>query len=197
MGTSARAGANAGRPRPMRADARRNFDRLIVAAREAFTEHGPEASLDDIARRAGVGPGTLYRHFPTRLDLLEAVYRDDITRLSDRAHELLAEKPVAEALATWMMEQVDYVLHRRALAVTVKTALDRDSAAMAYCKTKMREAADAVLVRAKDEGLVRPEVAGTDLLRLAHAIGYASEHAPEDAGRMLSYMLDGLRPRQG
>jgi AcrR family transcriptional regulator len=179
----------------MRADARRNFDRLIVAAREAFTEHGPEASLDDIARRAGVGPGTLYRHFPARLALLEAVYRDDITRLSDRARELLAEKPIEEALGTWMLEQVEYVLYRRALAATLKTALDRDSETMAYCKTTMREAADAMLVRAKEAGLVRPEVTGSDLLRLGHAIGYASEYAPEDAERMLSYMLDGLRPR--
>src|SRR4051795_6399452 len=124
MATPARAGDNADRARPKRADARRNFARLIVAAREAFTEHGPEASLDDIARRAGVGPGTLYRHFPSRLALLEAVYRDDIGRLSGRVHELLAEKPVEEALETWMREQVDYVLHRRALAAMIKTALD-------------------------------------------------------------------------
>jgi AcrR family transcriptional regulator len=195
MATPGRSGENADRSRPMRADARRNFDRLIVAAREAFTEHGPEASLDDIARRAGVGPGTLYRHFPARLALLEAVYRDDITRLSDRARELLAEKPIEEALGTWMLEQVEYVLYRRALAATLKTALDRDSETMAYCKTAMREAADAMLVRAKEAGLVRPEVTGSDLLRLGHAIGYASEYAPEDAERMLSYMLDGLRPQ--
>jgi len=195
MATPGRSSGNVDRSRPMRADARRNFDRLIVAAREAFTEHGPEASLDDIARRAGVGPGTLYRHFPARLALLEAVYRDDITRLSDRARELLAEKPIEEALGTWMLEQVEYVLYRRALAATLKTALDRDSETMAYCKTTMREAADAMLVRAKEAGLVRPEVTGSDLLRLGHAIGYASEYAPEDAERMLSYMLDGLRPR--
>ena len=195
MAASGRSSGNAERSRPMRADARRNFDRLIVAAREAFTEHGPEAALDDIARRAGVGPGTLYRHFPARLALLEAVYRDDITRLSGRAGELLAEKPVDEALAAWMLEQVDYVLHRRALAATLKTALDRDSETMAYCKATMREAADIMVARAKEAGLMRPEVTGADLLRLGHAIGYASEYAPEEAGRMLSYLLDGLRPR--
>jgi AcrR family transcriptional regulator len=195
MATSGRAGESADRLRPMRADARRNFERLIVAAREAFTEHGPEASLDDIARRAGVGPGTLYRHFPTRVALLEAVYRDDITRLSDRARELLAEKPVEEALGTWTMEQVEYVLRRRALAATLKTALDRDSRTLAYCKTTMREAADALLAPAKEAGLIRPEVTGSDLLRLVHGIGYASEYAPEEAGRMLSYLLAGLRPQ--
>jgi AcrR family transcriptional regulator len=194
MATPGHSSANADRPRPMRADARRNFDRLIVTAREAFTEHGPEASLDDIARRAGVGPGTLYRHFPNRLALLEAVYRADITRLSGRAHELLAEKPVEEALATWMLEQVDYVLHRRALSVMLKTMFDRDSETMAYCKTTMREAADAMVSRARDAGLIRPEVTGSDLLRLGHAIGYAAEYAPSDAERMLSYLLDGLRP---
>jgi AcrR family transcriptional regulator len=182
-------------PRPMRADARRNYERLITAAREAFTEHGADAPLDDIARTAGVGPGTLYRHFPTRLALLEAVYRDDIASLSARAHELLDERPPEEALTEWMREQVDYVLHRRALAATVKSALDWDSAALAYCKTMMREAAGAVLARAQEAGVVRAEVTPSDLLRLGHAVGYASEHAPEDADRLLSYMLDGLRPQ--
>ena len=195
MATPGRSGGHADRSRPMRADARRNFDRLIVAAREAFTEHGPEASLDDIARRAEVGPGTLYRHFPTRIALLEAVYRDDIRRLSGLAHELLAEKPVEEVLGAWMREQVGYVLRRRGLAVTMKTMLDRDSETMAYCKAMLREAADAILVPAKEAGLIRSEVTASDLLRLGHALGYTLEYAPEDAERLLSYLLDGLRPR--
>lgn len=195
MATAGRSGPGAAHPpRAMRADARRNFERLIVAAREAFTEHGPDASLDDVARRAGVGPGTLYRHFPNRLALLEAVYRDDVTRLSGRAYELLAEKPVDEALATWMHEQVDYVLHRNALAAMLKEALDWESGTLAYCKTTMRDAAGAMVDRAKEAGLIRPEVIASDLLRLGHAVAYASQHAPEDAARLLSYMLDGLRP---
>jgi AcrR family transcriptional regulator len=194
MATAGRSCQDADAPRPMRADARRNFERLVVAAREAFTEHGPDASLDEIARRAGVGPGTLYRHFPTRVALLAAVYRDDVARLSARAHELLAEKPIEEALVAWMREQVAYVLHRRALSSMIKTMLDRDSEMLTWCKTTMREAVGALVVRAQEAGLIRPEVSGSDVLRLGHAIGYMSESAPEDADRLLSYMLDGLRP---
>jgi AcrR family transcriptional regulator len=183
-------------PRPMRADARRNFERLIVAAREAFSEQGAEASLDDIARRAGVGPGTLYRHFPNRVALLEAVYREDVTRLSGRVQELLAEKPIEEALPAWMREQADYVLRHRALAAMIKAMLDRDSETLSYCKGTMRTAADALVVRAREAGLLRPEVGSSDLLRLGHAVAYAAETAPEDLDRLLSYLLDGLRPQQ-
>jgi AcrR family transcriptional regulator len=195
MATTGRARRDADPPRPMRADARRNFERLIVAARQAFTEHGPEASLDDIARRAEVGPGTLYRHFPTRIALLEAVYSDDIAKLSDRAAELLADKPVEEAVAAWMRELVDYVLHRRALGAMLKTALDWDSGTLANCKAAITEAAAAVVARAREAGVIRAEVSGADLLRLGHAVGYASEHTPEEAERLLSYVLDGLRPQ--
>jgi AcrR family transcriptional regulator len=191
----ATAGQDTHPPRPMRADARRNYERLIAAAREAFTEHGADAPLDDIARRAGVGPGTLYRHFPTRLTLLEAVYREDVDGLSALAHQLAAERPPDEALRAWMQEQVDYLLRRRALAITLKTALDRDSETLVHCKAAMRGAADAILVRVKEAGVVRPEVSAADLLRLAHGVASAAEYAPEDAGRLLSYVLDGLRPQ--
>ncbi|HEU0194676.1 MAG TPA: helix-turn-helix domain-containing protein [Streptosporangiaceae bacterium] len=182
-------------PRPMRADARRNFERLVAAAQEAFGEHGADAPLDDIARRAGVGAGTLYRHFPTREALLEAAYRADIDDLAKLAYELLDKLPPEEALRTWVSEQVEYVMRKRALAATVKAVLDRDSPVMAWCKTQMRGAAAALLARAQEAGVVRPEVTPSDLLRLAHAVGYASEFAPEDSDRLLTYMLDGLRPQ--
>ena len=94
--------------RPLRADARRNRDRLVEVARSAFAERGLDAPLDDIARRAGVGPGTLYRHFPTREALLAAVYRGDIENLAARARELAASCPPREALARWMSDQLDY-----------------------------------------------------------------------------------------
>jgi AcrR family transcriptional regulator len=196
MATDGHPSGDADPPRPMRADARRNFERLVAAAREAFTEHGAEASLDDIARRAGVGPGTLYRHFPDRVALMEAVYRADFSRISSRAYELLAEKPPEEALELWMREQVDYVLHRRALAAMLKAILDRDSKTLDYCRTAMRDAAEAMVARAREAGLIRPEVSPSDLLRLGHAVAYAAEAAPEDADRLLSYMLDGLRPQR-
>jgi AcrR family transcriptional regulator len=184
-----------GPPRPMRADARRNFERLVVAAQEAFGEHGAEAPLDDIARRAGVGAGTLYRHFPTREALLEAAYRADIDDMSRLAYELLETLPPEEALRAWVGEQVAYIMRKRALAVTVKAVLDRDSPVLAWCKTAMRSAAGAILDRAKEAGAVRPEVTASELLRLGHAIGAAAESDPETADRMLSYVLDGMRPQ--
>src|SRR5262245_1624337 len=93
--------------RAQRADARRNRERLITAAREAFTEHGVEASLDDSARRTGVGPGTLYRHFPTREALLAAVYRDDVEALAARAEQMARQYPPVEALTAWLHLQLD------------------------------------------------------------------------------------------
>lgn len=195
MATAGRPDKDADAARPMRADARRNFERLIVAARDAFTERGAEASLDDIARRAGVGPGTLYRHFPNRVALLEAVYRDEVERLSRRAYELLAFKPIDEALSSWMREQVDYVMNHRAVATMIKEMLGGDSETLAYCKTSLRAAAGAMIARAREAGLLRPEVTSADLLRLGHAVAYAAETAPEDADRLLSYLLDGLRPQ--
>jgi AcrR family transcriptional regulator len=182
-------------PRPMRADARRNYERLVAAAQEAFGEHGADAPLDDIARRAGVGPGTLYRHFPTREALLEAAYRADIDDLSNLAYELLEKLPPEEALAEWMREQVTYIMRKRALAVTVKALLDLDSPVMAWCKSAMRSAADAILDRAQEAGVVRSDATASDVLRLGHAVGAVAEYAPEDADRLLSFMLDGLRPQ--
>src|SRR5262249_14882524 len=114
--------------RPMRADARRNYERILECARQTFAELGTEAPLDEIARRTGVGPGTLYRHFPNRAALIEAVYRSSIEALSRRAAELLdADHTPLEALDLWVRAQVDFVMNRRGLAVTLKAALDRDS----------------------------------------------------------------------
>ncbi|OXM69224.1 MULTISPECIES: TetR/AcrR family transcriptional regulator [Amycolatopsis] len=180
-------------PRPMRADARRNYERILNTAREAFLEHGPDAPLDDIARRAGVGAGTLYRHFPTRETLVEAVYRDDIERLSAAAHRLLAEYEPSEALNRWMREQVAFVLHKRGLAATLKAAMDRDSDTFALCKAMMNEAAAAVLKPAQETGAVRADVRPRDLLLLGHGVSIAAEGNDETAERLLTVMLDGLR----
>src|SRR5215216_6625186 len=105
----------------LRADARRNRDRLIAAAREAFAERGAEASLDDIARRAGVGPGTLYRHFPTRLTLIEAVYRDGVEALCAEARDLMSSPSPGEALATWLRSVLSYAGEKRGLATALMT----------------------------------------------------------------------------
>jgi AcrR family transcriptional regulator len=184
-------------PRPMRADARRNYERLVAAGRDAFTERGPDATLDDVARRAGVGAGTLYRHFPTREALLDAVYRQDVADLRALADKLLAEHPPDDALAAWMREQVQYVLRKRALGPFIKAVLERDhSATLARCRQMLREAAGSMLAPAQEAGTIREDVTPADVLRLGHAVGAVVE-TPEEADRLLGVLLDGLRPQGG
>jgi AcrR family transcriptional regulator len=181
--------------RVMRADARRNYERLMAAAREAFTEHGVDAHLDDIARRAAVGPGTLYRHFPTREALLAAVYRGDVEEMAARADGYAATLPPEEALTAWLGLQMEYIKHKRGLGAAVKTMLGADSETLAWCRETMRGALGGLLARAQADGLVRSDVDAADVLRLVHAVGMASESAPEDADRLLAIVIDGLRPR--
>src|SRR5581483_81147 len=172
--------------RPLRADARRNYERLIGAAREAFTEHGAEAHLDDIARRANVGPGTLYRHFPNREALLAAVYRGDVDELASRADELAAQWPPGEALAAWLRLQLDYIKAKRGLGSAVKTMLSNDSETLAWCRETMREALRKLLITAQDAGEIRRDVEAQDVLRLVHGVGIASEPVPDQADRLLN-----------
>jgi AcrR family transcriptional regulator len=179
--------------RPKRADARRNRERLIAAAREAFTEHGVEASLDDIARRTGVGPGTLYRHFPTREALLAAVYRDDVEALAARAEEMAQQYPPAEAFTAWLHLQLDNFKYKYGLGAAVKTMLGRDSETLNFCRDAMRAALDRLLVAAQEVDAIRHDVDAGEILRLVHGVGMATESAPEHADRLLSLVLDGLR----
>jgi len=180
--------------RPMRADARRNYKRLLDEAKAAFLEHGAEAPLEDIARRAGVGIGTLYRHFPTRLALQAAVYQDQVDELCARAYALLDSEPPGTALAAWMSSFADYATSKRGLMQTLKEVIDVRSDLFDRCHDEIREAATAVLVPAQEAGTVRPEVTVSDLLRLTHGLSVATQNAPETAERLLSYLLDGLRP---
>jgi AcrR family transcriptional regulator len=159
-------------------------------ARQAFAELGPEAPLDDIARRAGVGPGTLYRHFPHREALIAAVYRSSIEDLRRRAHEL-AE--TCSALDAWMRAQVEFVMDKRGLAVTLKAALDHDSETFELCSTMANDAAATVLKPAQAAGLIRPDIQPRDLIRLGHGIGVACETAPDAAERLLDVAFAGLR----
>lgn len=182
--------------RPMRADARRNHDRLLAVAREAFAENGYQTSLDDIAKRAGVGSGTLYRHFPTREALLETVYRDDVEALAARADALAEKFPPGEALAAWMREQLTYVREMRGLGSAVKTMLGAAPETFTYCKDVLRAAVQRLLEPAQRAGEVRPDVTPGDVLRLVHGVGTAVEQAPEEADRLLAFVIDGLRPQR-
>jgi AcrR family transcriptional regulator len=183
--------------RPMRADARRNRQRLLAAARTAFTEHGAEASLDDIARRAGVGSGTLYRHFPTRQALVQAVYHDQVEALCARGYELLDTLPPDDALAAWLRAMADYIATKRGLASAMKAIMDdQGSQVFAASKEAMHAAATALLTRAQEAGTVRADADVNDLLRLVHAIAVATEQAPDGGERLLSLVMDGLRHQE-
>jgi AcrR family transcriptional regulator len=178
----------------MRADARRNYERLLAAAREAFGERGTEASLDDIAKRAGVGPGTLYRHFPTREALLAAAYRSDVEARTARAEELAETLPVEEALVSWLRVQVQEIKGKRGLGSAVKTMLGGDSETLAFCRELMHAGVRRLLEPAQEAGIIRSDVGPADVLRLVHGVAVAAESAPDQADKLLFIVLDGLRP---
>jgi AcrR family transcriptional regulator len=184
-------------PHPLRADARRNRDRLIAAARAAFAERGAEASLDDIARRAGVGPGTLYRHFPTRLALMEAVYRDGVEALCAEAQDLLTSPSPGEALTSWLRSFLAYVSTKRGLAAALTTiAGEEKPPVFAACHDLISTAGSALLGRAQEAGVVRPDVHLWDLLKLINGIALTCEQSPDCgvlANRLLALVMDGVR----
>jgi AcrR family transcriptional regulator len=183
--------------RGMRADALRNYQKLLTAAAAAFAEHGTDdVSLEEIARRAGVGIGTLYRHFPTRQALLEAVYRDQVEALRARADELLATKPPAEALATWLRDLIEFGRTKRMLTTALLSTHNKDSELMSSGSAIVRAAASDVVGHAQRAGVVRADADPADLMRLVHAISMTTEWAGDDseqADRLLALVLDGLR----
>ena len=188
-------------PHQLRADARRNRERLIAAARAAFAERGAEASLDDIARRAGVGPGTLYRHFPTRMDLMEAVYRDGVESLCAEADELLTSPSPGDALASWLRRLLAYVSTKRGLAsALMAVAGEEKPPVFAACHDMITDSGTALLTRAQEAGVVRSDVQLWDLIKLVNGIALASEQAPDCAAmadRLLGLVMDGVRAREG
>jgi AcrR family transcriptional regulator len=187
-----------GTPRPMRADARRNYERLLSAALAAFAEHGADdASLEEIARRAGVGIGTLYRHFPTRQALLEAVYRDQVEALRARADELRESDSPADALAAWLRALVAFSSTKHSLTTALLETLGKDSDLLSACSMVICGAADTLLTRAQQAGVVRADADPLDVIRLVHAVNLATQRGPTDPGqtdRLLGIILDGLRP---
>ncbi|WBQ04929.1 TetR/AcrR family transcriptional regulator [Kribbella sp. CA-293567] len=179
--------------RPARADAARNYDLLVAAGREAFAEHGTDASLEEIARRAGVGIGTLYRRFPNRTALLEAVYVDEIQSVCNRAYGFADELGPYDALAAWLRSFVDYSVSKKSLAGELTVALGKDSEFFTACKTNVRDAGELLLEAAKADGSVRPELQLMDILRLVGGITMGRDMSREQAGRLLEIVLAGLR----
>ena len=174
--------------RPQRADARRNFDALLAAARDAFAENGTDASLEDIARRAGVGIGTLYRNFPTRQDLFEAVYVDEIDQLGQVALAV-AELPPWEALTAWIDQFVSYASTKRA----VIEALNRESEMFKSCRAAMYEAGEPLFLRAQQAGEVRADASFDDLLRMVSGLTSGSFVDNSQRDRVIGFALAGVR----
>ncbi|WP_256788084.1 TetR/AcrR family transcriptional regulator [Frankia sp. AvcI1] len=185
----------------MRADARRNYERLLAEARVAFAEHGTGASLEDIARRAGVGTGTLYRHFPAREALLEAVLREEFQRLTASAGEAAAARPAGPALLAWLRELVAFNgTYRGLTAALMQPLLDPASELHAACEA-MRTAGGDLLRAAQQAGRIRPDVTVLELFTLVSGLSWAHEQtsaalpgslAPD---RLLHLTVEGLAPR--
>ncbi|MFD0148525.1 helix-turn-helix domain-containing protein [Streptomyces sp. NPDC055721] len=204
--------------RPMRADARRNLDKIVAAAGAVIAERGAEASLEEVARRAGVGSATLHRHFPSRQALLEAVFKDRVETLCAKADDLLAEpnpnpdadpdpdrdpdrdpgqgRDPGQDLATWLHAVAAHAVANRGLGASLMR--DADPALGETCHDMITTAGDALLARARAAGAVRPEVTVTRLLKLVGAIALATEQeadGPAEAGLLLGIALDGVRTR--
>jgi AcrR family transcriptional regulator len=182
--------------RKLRADAQRNRDALLLAAAAAFAENGVETSLEDIALRAGVGIGTLYRNFPTREALIEAVYRNEVERLCDAVADLQAELPPDEALAAWMQQFVAHVARKRGMAMALKRAAgDGPSELFVYAHERIRVAMCTLLDAGISAGTVRADVDPMDLIRAMSGICLAIDQPGwiDQARRLVTLLMDGMR----
>ncbi|WP_417724377.1 TetR/AcrR family transcriptional regulator [Salipiger sp.] len=185
----------AGTSRKPRADSLRNRARLLAAAKEVFGEGGSGASLEEVARVAGVGIGTLYRHFPTRDALFEAVYRHEIDQLHDRSLTLVDEADPVEALRLWLRDGIAVIATKKGMLATLALAADGRQDLYAYSSDRMNASASALLERAAAAGAIREDITSEDLLRAM--IGMC--HNPDRAGwrtsalRLADVFVDGLR----
>jgi AcrR family transcriptional regulator len=180
--------------RPKRADALRNYENLITAARDAFAEGGASTSLEEIARRAGVGIGTLYRHFPTRQELLEAVYVGELEAICRSADEHAGREPW-DALVGWLHAFVDYLATKRALATELLNYMDPDADVFRSCRTELYTAGAALLERAQASGAVRSDTDIGEVIQMVGGIAKIPNAEPEQVDRILEMALDGLRYR--
>jgi AcrR family transcriptional regulator len=184
-------------PRPadqLRADARQNNARLIAAATAAFAEKGANAPLEDIARRAGVGIGTLYRHFPTRLDLQAAVFRSQVGAVCGEGDALLETVPPDQAFDAFIRSLARYLVTKRGLSHALIEAVGIESELISSCWTAMRQTTERLLASAQQADAIRPDVDAMDVMRLVHGVAVSTEKAPERSDMLLSVLLDGLRP---
>ena len=181
--------------RKPRADAQRNRERLLEVAKAAFNDVGAEVSLEEIARRAGVGIGTLYRHFPSRDAIVEAVYRREVAQLAQAADRLQTECAPAEALRQWMRVFVDYIATKKVIAPALGALSGGTSELFAASGASFSQAMSQLVRGAVEAGEVRPDVNPTDLFRalIGFTYGAASPDWQASALRLIDILIDGLR----
>jgi AcrR family transcriptional regulator len=184
--------------RPLRADAQRNRDKLLCAATEAFAEEGEDVALETVAARAGVGIGTLYRHFPNRDALVVAAYLQEVETLCGAAGDLLGARPADEALRVWADRFADYIAAKRSMGEALRTAVSSsDVVAFGDCRGRILGALRLLLAAGARDGTLRADVDPEDVMRVVNAIWHvpAGPDWRETVGRMLDLVIDGLRYR--
>jgi AcrR family transcriptional regulator len=181
--------------RPLRADAQRNRDKLLSAAAQAFADEGEDVPLETIAARAGVGIGTLYRHFPSREALVAAAYRNEVDALCAAAADLVKTLPADQALRAWTERFADYIAAKRAMGDALRSAAGSDSPLFAQTRARILDALGLLLQAGAASGRLRADVDARDVMRVINGIWYLPK-GPEwrtDVGRMLDLVIDGLR----
>jgi len=191
--TTTRPAAEQRPAKPMRADARRNYERLVAAGRSVLAARGSEASMEEIAKAADVGVGTLYRHFPRRIDLVEAVYREDIDGLVTLAAELAETTDPWDGLAQWLQAFVKYAQSKRVFLTELHEAFEKNPDFKLNSREKIATAAATVLHRAQQAGAARTDIDQSDLMQLVGGMCMASNASLPQNERLLCLVLDGIR----
>src|SRR5580698_5108513 len=181
--------------RKPRSDAQRNRERILDVAKEAFSRSGVNTSLDDIAKEAGVGPGTLYRHFPTREALLEAVYRSEVEKLAAAERRFAETMGPIDALRAWMLLFVDYIAAKKIIASALNALVGGPSKVYESTADQIKNAIQALVTRAIESGDVRPDLEPFDLLRALVGVSYvaSSPDWPQSAKRLVQILIAGSR----
>ena len=178
-----------------RADSVRNRQRVLEAAKAVFADGGPDGSLEAVARRAGVGIGTLYRHFPTRQALFEAVYRREVEQLVELAGQLGTDLPPLEALRRWMHANVEFVATKKGMSTALAVAIHAGSDLTTYSMDRLGGALEPLLRRASEAGVIRPDIGKEDILRTVVGLCYTHDKPgwTQNVLRLVDVFLDGMR----
>jgi AcrR family transcriptional regulator len=179
-----------------RADAKRNRERILEVAKQVFTRRGAEASMDEIAKRAKIGPGTLYRHFPTRDELLAAVYITEVEKLAEAQRKFSAELPPVEALRAWMLVFIDYIAAKKIIAPALNAMAGGPSRVFQQTNRVMEEAAHALASRAVESRDLHPDIDPMDMLRAIYGVSSAGSSVewPAKARQFVEILIQGSRP---